>query len=107
MKCASCHAESETGDQAGFPAFARCKTCHVEMAERQIPLLRVYTLPEFVFFSHGKHAGAKVECQTCHGNVLAQEKVDLAQPMKMKWCVDCHKQQKAAITCTTCHELGQ
>jgi hypothetical protein len=27
--------------------------------------------------------------------------------MKMKWCVDCHKQNKAAVTCTTCHELGQ
>jgi hypothetical protein len=25
----------------------------------------------------------------------------------MKWCVDCHKQSKAAVRCNTCHELGQ
>jgi hypothetical protein len=25
----------------------------------------------------------------------------------MKWCVDCHKQTKAATACNTCHELGQ
>jgi hypothetical protein len=27
--------------------------------------------------------------------------------LKMKWCVDCHKQGKAAVRCNTCHELGQ
>jgi hypothetical protein len=27
--------------------------------------------------------------------------------LKMKWCVDCHKQTKAAVRCNTCHELGQ
>ncbi len=107
LKCTSCHAGAETGDHAGFPEVARCRTCHVDMAGREIPLLRVYTLPEFTFFAHARHAAAKVECQTCHGNVLSQEQVHLAQPVKMKWCVDCHKQQKAAVTCTVCHELGQ
>jgi hypothetical protein len=27
--------------------------------------------------------------------------------LKMKWCVDCHKENKAAVRCNTCHELGQ
>jgi hypothetical protein len=27
--------------------------------------------------------------------------------LKMKWCIDCHKQSKAAVRCNTCHELGQ
>jgi hypothetical protein len=27
--------------------------------------------------------------------------------LKMKWCVDCHKQSKAGVSCNTCHELGQ
>jgi hypothetical protein len=25
----------------------------------------------------------------------------------MKWCIDCHKESKAAVRCNTCHELGQ
>ena len=79
----------------------------MDMVNREIPLQTVYTLPEFVFFNHGKHAKANIECQSCHGDVALQEVVQLAQPMKMKWCVDCHKQQKASFTCTTCHELGQ
>jgi hypothetical protein len=33
--------------------------------------------------------------------------VRLQQPLKMKWCVDCHKEYKAAVRCNTCHELGQ
>ncbi len=79
----------------------------MDMNERQFPSQRVYTLPDFVFFNHGNHASAKVECVSCHGNVMQQEKVEIAQAMKMKWCVDCHKQRKATVTCTTCHELGQ
>jgi c(7)-type cytochrome triheme protein len=77
------------------------------MKDREIPLKRVYELPEFVFFSHGKHAGAKVECKSCHGDISQQAVVQLAQPLKMKWCIDCHKQQKASTSCTLCHELGQ
>ena len=107
LKCVSCHEQAESGNQAGFPALTRCRTCHTEMASRRIPVQRVYELPEFVFFSHGKHATGKVECHRCHGDVAVQTVVQLAQPLKMKWCIDCHKQQKAAVTCTICHELGQ
>lgn len=107
LKCVACHAEAEQGDLATFPAVAQCKTCHVDIRERLIPSQRIYSLPDFVFFNHGRHAAAKVECVACHGNVMQQEKIELAQAMKMKWCVDCHKQNKAAVTCTTCHELGQ
>lgn len=92
---------------AGFPAVANCKVCHVDIAEREIPSQRVYELPDFAFFSHGKHATAKVECRTCHGDVMKQDVIQAEHPVKMKWCVDCHKQRKAAVTCNTCHELGQ
>lgn len=77
------------------------------MAERKIPSTRVYELPEFVFFSHAKHATGKVQCKSCHGDVLRQDTVNAEQPLKMKWCVDCHKQTKATIVCNNCHELGQ
>ena len=107
LKCVSCHSQSEKGDLAGFPAVANCKVCHVDIAEREIPSQRVYELPDFAFFSHGKHAAAKVECRTCHGDVMKQDVIEAEHPVKMKWCVDCHKRQKAAVTCNTCHELGQ
>lgn len=87
--------------------MTQCKVCHVDMAERKIPSRRVYELPEFVFFSHGKHATAKIECKSCHGDVMVQESVQLQQAVKMKWCVDCHKSGKAPAGCNTCHELGQ
>ena len=92
---------------AGFPSLTQCKVCHVEMAERNIPSVRVYETPEFVFFSHGKHAAAKLECKSCHGDVMLQQAVQLQQPVAMKWCVDCHKVNKASTGCKTCHELGQ
>ena len=77
------------------------------MAERKIPSDRVYEAPEFVFFSHGKHALAKLDCKVCHGDVMLHEIVQLQQPITMKWCIDCHKANKAPVGCKTCHELGQ
>jgi cytochrome c7-like protein/class III cytochrome C family protein len=107
LQCVSCHKNAGQADRAGFPGVAQCRTCHVDMAERKIPLQVVHELPDFVFFSHGKHAAAKVECASCHGNVAAQEIVTVRQALKMKWCVDCHKQNQAALRCNACHELGQ
>ncbi|MGI8989698.1 MAG: cytochrome c3 family protein [Bryobacteraceae bacterium] len=107
LRCVSCHAEAETGDRAGFPAGVRCNVCHVDMTARKIPSRRVYELPDFVFFNHGTHATAKIECLSCHGDVMSRDTVQAEHPMKMKWCVDCHKQSKAAAACNTCHELGQ
>jgi len=107
MPCVSCHEKAEREERAGFPAVKQCKVCHVDMVERKIPLSRVYRIPEFVFFSHGAHATAKVECKSCHGDVLLQETIKAEQPPKMKWCIDCHKPNKATIACNSCHELGQ
>ena len=85
----------------------QCRVCHVEMGERTIPSRRVYEVPDFVFFSHARHFAAKLECQSCHGDVALQASVQAQQPVRMKWCVDCHKSSKAPAICNTCHELGQ
>jgi len=103
----TCHKGAQTESLAGFPAFTQCRTCHVDAQERKIPSRLVYEVPDFVFFSHAKHANARVECRTCHGEVAQQEIIQAEQPIRMKWCVDCHKTAKAAVTCNTCHELGQ
>jgi hypothetical protein len=36
-----------------------------------------------------------------------QDPIRAVLPMKMAACVDCHKTSKAAVTCTTCHELSR
>ncbi|HTM48130.1 MAG TPA: cytochrome c3 family protein [Bryobacteraceae bacterium] len=95
--------------------------CHQEVAKDKEPIRKlaglaretaivpetpVYRLPDFVFFSHGKHK-SKVACEACHGNVWAGDTVKLQLSLKMKACVDCHRENKATIVCTACHELSQ
>jgi hypothetical protein len=72
-----------------------------------VPSKRVYKLADFVVFSHARHAAAKVECGRCHGPVYEREQLTAEVSHSMKACVDCHKQTKATIVCTACHELGQ
>jgi hypothetical protein len=69
------------------------------------PQLPVYRLPDFVFFSHVRHAQAA--CEKCHGDVWGQESIRPMLQMKMKACVDCHQANQATVACTTCHELSQ
>jgi len=107
LACTFCHKTAATAERATFPAFSTCKTCHVEKAEQPLPSQRVYRLPDFVFFSHGRHAAAKVECAACHGDVKAQAKIEVHRSTKMAACVDCHKEHKATVVCNACHELGQ
>ncbi|MGH9632574.1 MAG: cytochrome c3 family protein [Bryobacteraceae bacterium] len=106
MKCAQCHTTAEKSERAVFPDASQCRACHPEY-EQQKPfaLARITRIPDFVFFSHARHHSAKVNCTACHGEVEKQE--TLAQQFTMKFCVDCHKAQKATITCTACHELTQ
>ena len=107
LACSTCHTTAEKADAASFPASAQCRVCHTEMADRKIPSKRIYRLPDFAIFSHFKHTAAKPQCTQCHGDVTATNQIVLAQPLKMAFCVDCHKANKAVLTCNACHELGQ
>lgn len=107
LKCTQCHTGAEKEDSAEFPAVATCRTCHTGMADRKLPSKRVFRIPDFVSFSHGAHADAKVECASCHGDVWSATGPREAKPMKMVECVDCHRERKAVLACQKCHELGQ
>lgn len=107
LKCTGCHVNAEKEDSATFPEVATCRTCHTGMAERTIPSKRLFRIPDFVFFGHGSHAAAKVECAACHGDVWSAAGPREAKPMKMAECVDCHRERKAVLACNACHELGQ
>ena len=94
--CLSCHKRDGDG-RAGIPGSVI----------DNIPSKRVYKIPDFVFFSHARHADAKLACDACHGKVYEMETMRIERPTTMKACIDCHKEHKAAVTCTTCHELNQ
>jgi hypothetical protein len=110
MACATCHAGAASEERAGFPAARKqCRTCHTEIDERKIPAARVYRLRDFVIFSHARHVAgsAKLDCANCHGAVYQADELKVERPTTMIACVNCHKEHKATVVCTACHELGQ
>jgi hypothetical protein len=76
-------------------------------AATPFPAEQVYSVEDFVFFSHARHRKAGIDCKECHGDVAARDTVTLEIPVTMKSCVACHKARHASLTCDTCHELGQ
>ena len=107
---------------AGFPATAKCMACHravktespeikrlaaLPAGARPFPTRRVYSVADFVFFSHERHIKAGIDCRTCHGSVMEHDLVTKEVPTTMKTCVSCHKSNRASVACNICHELTQ
>lgn len=122
LECSVCHPMAEPGDLAGIPQRAECLNCHQdadsasdafrslfehERNGRAIEWVRIYQLPNFVFFSHQLHLDAKADCQTCHGPVASREVLWKEKEISMKACVDCHKTNRASVNCKLCHELNR
>jgi len=122
LKCSYCHSTVETGEKASFPTVGKCMNCHRNVKTDSpdikrlaalgtdatlFPAQQVYTLEDFVFFSHALHRKAGIDCRECHGAVTEHDTVTLEMPVTMKACVACHKARHASSTCNTCHELGQ
>lgn len=124
IDCQYCHFSAERSVDAGIPPVASCMGCHTIIQGRNtpeevnklrgywqrgepIPWVRIYKVPDHVKFPHMRHVDAdagNLECQECHGTVEeigVIEEVD--QPLKMGWCVDCHRQNDASVDCTVCH----
>ncbi len=120
--CNLCHATAATAERAGLPAASQCMLCH-EGLKKESPLIRrlaayhkegkridwvrIYRIPDFVFFSHARHASAKIECVACHGPVEQREALQQEVPTNMKACMDCHRSRGVSNACNICHELGQ
>lgn len=122
IECVYCHEKALTGEKAGFPAASKCMLCHAQVQKDSeaikrlaalpketpiVPEKPVYKLPDFVDFKHAVHKTQTISCDTCHGNVWASDTIEPQLSMKMKACVDCHRTNHAAATCTTCHEQFQ
>jgi hypothetical protein len=122
LACRDCHGGAYQGDRAGFPDAKVCLACHRTIAagspaiqklrewhERrtEIEWVRVYRAPDYVFFSHAPHVGAKVACETCHGPVREREVLAKEVSTSMTSCMNCHAKTGAPVDCRSCHELGR
>jgi len=124
IDCVYCHTSVETDAFAGIPSTERCMGCHAQVWpdspetaplraswEKHEPLhwKRINALPDYVYFHHGVHVQAGIECARCHGEVRDMPRVTRAHDLTMRFCMDCHRaeQNSRAIThlttCTTCH----
>ena len=119
LKCAMCHENKDPGETMGIPAAAKCMMCHQTVktdaepiqklktffeTKREIPWVRVYQIPSYVFFSHRAHTETGTTCQECHGSVTTSEVLKRETDISMGGCMTCHRQKKAPLNCTFCHE---
>lgn len=78
-----------------------------ERRDEAIPWVRVYKIPDFVFFSHKEHLASGAVCATCHGPVELRDTLRQEVPTSMEFCMDCHQSRGASLACHFCHELNQ
>jgi len=53
---------------------------------------RVHLLADFVYFNHAIHVNKGVGCVTCHGPVDEMQLTYRAEPLTMRWCLECHRE---------------
>ena len=122
LHCTDCHLHAMDMASATVPSLELCQNCHNTdpvskspeelkvlkyVADKQeIPWIRIYKVPDHVYFSHRRHVTrGKLECSACHGNMNEQtQPVTRAfLPVKMENCMNCHKQRKVSTDCLACH----
>ncbi|PYV37031.1 MAG: hypothetical protein DMG06_29120 [Acidobacteria bacterium] len=121
LACLQCHAGATGKTQAGLPNTEQCMVCHdAMMADRpevkklaeahrrgeKVKWVRVYRVPDFVFFSHASHLKAGEQCASCHGPVDQRDVLAKEISTSMTHCMNCHAARKASNDCSLCHQLG-
>ena len=120
IDCTYCHTSTRVSRHASVPSLNICMNCHslVKLDSPALTLLKehyaenrpiqwqkVHLLPDHVKFNHGAHVRAGKDCTQCHGTVQEMKVMKQVESLSMGWCVNCHRQpeNKAPITCGTCH----
>jgi cytochrome c553 len=109
--CLYCHFNAEESKFAGIPPANVCNNCHVLVKEgsrsgrfeiakiyhaletnKSIEWVKVYNVPDHVYFNHSQHVSAgKIDCMTCHGDVASMDEVVQVNDLSMGWCIECHR----------------
>jgi hypothetical protein len=123
LQCRNCHVNPEQGELMTYPAAATCMTCHATVAAdrpaiqklasiaaagNEVPWVRVYKLPDYVYWTHATHIQTKITCEECHGpvaqrDVIAQE----TNIVTMAGCMACHNKRQVLTDCGDCHAPRQ
>jgi len=106
IDCRFCHSTVDRSPHAGIPSTQLCLNCHSQIWN-QSPLLdpvrrsfiegtpivwkKVNDVPDFVYFNHSIHVNKGVGCVSCHGRIDKMAAVEKAEPLNMRWCLDCHR----------------
>jgi hypothetical protein len=120
IDCLFCHRTANTDETASVPSVQQCMVCHQTVqqgrtetgtaeiaklreaaaANQPINWVRVHRLPDHVQFTHEAHirffseqnniAPSQV-CSTCHGDVKSMGIAVQVRNLKMRDCVDCHR----------------
>jgi hypothetical protein len=121
LGCDTCHKQGPKGENERIPTAADCMDCHQSIktgnpdvqsianyakGSTPIPWVRIYTVPDFVHFSHKAHLDAKFKCEECHGPVGSQDVLAKEKDFTMKTCIGCHRVNKARTGCDLCHKLS-
>jgi hypothetical protein len=119
IPCLDCHVYADKSPVAGLPSGRKCMGCH-KFVDKEKPAVqalaahveageplrwqRVFSIPDFVYFSHRMHVRANVACADCHGDVAAMKTVAQARAFTMGRCLGCHKERNATHDCLGCHK---
>lgn len=106
IDCRYCHSTVEEASSAGMPSTHTCMSCHSQVwteapvlepvrrsyrTGQPIRWVRVYDLPDYVYFDHSIHVSKGVGCETCHGRVDQMPLMRKESTLFMEWCLDCHR----------------
>ena len=123
LECRTCHVNPEAGKLMTYPATGTCMSCHATMAAdrpslqalaafaasgKPIPWVRVYQLPDYVYWKHATHVQAAISCTECHGAVAERDVIGIETGItSMRGCVTCHDARQVYVDCGDCHEPRQ
>lgn len=112
MKCQYCHNWVEEAAHANVPATQTCMNCHNQIRTESvklvavrsswatgasIPWVKIHQLPDYARFAHNVHVNNGVGCESCHGRIDQMDVVQLAKPLSMGWCLQCHREPELHI----------
>jgi mono/diheme cytochrome c family protein len=118
IDCKYCHTGVSLSRHAGIPSVNLCMNCHTAVRSgrysgtteiekiynsietgKPVQWIKVYNLPDHVYFNHAQHVVAgKVQCDQCHGDVKANDRIHQNQPLSMAWCIGCHRITQVQFT---------
>jgi len=116
--CLLCHEHGVASARAGMPPVETCMLCHSRIIitfpwiqkvrdyyfnRQPIAWIKVFYLPEFVYFNHSVHLDRSIDCGWCHGDIKAMDRVEAVQEFTMGFCTTCHRKYGATTDCFTCH----